>query len=153
VLPPYVEVVHLDRLREPTAVGVGEVLDAARAHLHRRPVTNPVPRFRDRLTADLPWLVTQDLEVFHRYAFGTCRQCGANAELAAEFVGWLDEHDGGGLEPVAGALRSISEASKALEFRLARAVAGRRVDVEGTLDAMAAAWDTAMSGLQERYGE
>ena len=34
---------------------------------------------------------------FHPYAFATCRQCGASAELAAAFVDWLDEHDGGGL--------------------------------------------------------
>jgi hypothetical protein len=152
VLPPYVEAVHLNRLRDPSGVGLCEVLDVARAHLRRRPASNPVPRFRERLMADLPRLVTQDLEVFHRYAFGTCRQCGANAELAAEFVGWLDEHDGGGLEPVAGAFRSISEASKALEFRLARAVAGRKVDVDGTLDAMGQAWEAAMDGLRARYG-
>jgi hypothetical protein len=152
VLPPYVEVVHLERLRKPSEVATAEVLGVARSHLARRPTTNPVVRFRERLTSDLPWLVTQDLEVFHRYAFGTCRQCGANAELAAEFAGWLDAHDGGGLDAVTGAFRSISEASKALEFRLARAVAGRKVDVDATLDVMGAAWETAMHGLQARYG-
>jgi hypothetical protein len=38
----------------------------------------------------MPWLSGQDLDTFHRYSFGICRQCGSNTEWAASFVGWLN---------------------------------------------------------------
>ncbi len=152
VLPPYSEVVRLDRMH----YNPDEVLDAVRVltaeHLSRRPATNPMARFRQRLEADVPWLATQEMAVFHRYAFGTCRQCGSNAEMAASFVSWLDARDGGGLEAVIGFFTEISERAKALQFALARAARGRSVDLSEPFDAMAAAWDGAMDGLAQRYG-
>jgi len=151
-MPPYTEVVRLDRLDRGGERMVERVVDLARVHLARRPSTNPVERLSDRLEADLPWLATHDIEAFHRYAFGTCRQCGANAELAADFSDWLNDHDGGGLDDVVACWRQIATAAKALEFRLARAVAGRTVDVRAPLASMARAWDSAMDGMLVRYG-
>ncbi|HUI04232.1 MAG TPA: DUF1839 family protein, partial [Acidimicrobiales bacterium] len=83
-LLPYIEVITLDHLRraDPDDL-LDTVRNLTRTHLARRPATNPMPRFRARLESDLPWLVTQEDASFHSYAFGTCRQCGANAELAA----------------------------------------------------------------------
>ncbi len=152
-LVPYVEMVKLDRLNHG---GHDHVLEVARklagAHLARRPRSNPMVRFRKRLDDDLPWLAGQNLDAFHRYAFGTCRQCGVSAELAATFVGWLDRHDGGGLGPVVGHFESISTAAKALEFALARVVRGRAVDLDGIFATLELHWDDAMAGLVARYG-
>ncbi len=91
-LPPYVEVIRLDHLRHDDDL-VGRAVSSAREHLARRPTDNPIERLGDRITGDLDWLATQDLETFHLYAFGTCRQCGAAHELASSFVEWLNRHD------------------------------------------------------------
>ena len=151
-LPPYVESIRLDRVRrdDPDLVRRGVAL--ARDHLARRPADNPILRMAARLLDDLPWLASQDLEGFHLYAFGLCRQCGASTELAATFVDWLNVHDRPGTEPAADALRSVAEGAKSLQFALARVVRGRTVDVAGILDGMAEQWELAMAVLDGRYG-
>jgi hypothetical protein len=121
-------------------------------HLGRRPVSNPMVRFGARMAADLEWLAAAGDEAFHPYAFATCRQVGANGEVAASFVDWLDAHDGGGLGVAADAYRSIAATAKGLEFTLARAARGRKVDLAAPFDALASAWEQAMETLLARYG-
>ena len=159
-LPPYVETVRLDRLvrRDPEDV-VSGALALTREHLARRPRTDPMLRLEERLDADAAWLRGEDIETFHKYAFGTCRQCGACAELAASFVDWLVAHDhalsGAGapdLEAVAEAFRNVAVAAKAVQFSLARQSRGRTVDLHGPLAEMSGAYDRAMNGLVARYG-
>jgi len=150
-LPPYVELVRLERMRGADADVVGGAVQLTSEHLSRRPTTSPMLRLKKRIEADLPWLAAQDLETFHRYAFGTCRQCGASAELAAAFVEWLDVRDGGGLGPVAERLRAVATGAKALQFALARVVRGRQVDLEGPLGEMEVNWEEAIASLSERY--
>jgi len=152
VPPPYMERVRLDRMRNEPEM-LPRVLELTREHLSRRPDTNPVARFAARLETDVEWLATRDLDTFHLYAFGTCRQCGAAAELAATFVKWLDERDGGGLSEAAEHLRVIANAAKTLEFALARVVRGRTVSLSGPLGEMERAWDAAMSILVDRYAD
>jgi hypothetical protein len=152
VLPPYVELIKVDKIRRDQ----GDLLDAARvltrSHLDRRPADNPVTRLGQRLDADLSWLATQDMDVFHQYAFGTCRQCGASAEMAAAFVDWLDVGDGGGLGEAADAFRRVAHGAKAVQFGLARVASGRTFTQQGTLDEMAESWGAAMNLLAGRYG-
>ncbi|HXW33518.1 MAG TPA: DUF1839 family protein [Acidimicrobiales bacterium] len=162
-LPPYVEVVRLDRLRKNLGDNAGDADNTgdaglvdrvrllAKEHLSRRPDTNPVSRFLDRLRSDLPWLASHDLDTFHRYAFGTCRQCGASAELAADFVDWLAAQEGCEIE-ASKHLRAISDGAKTLQFALARAVRGRNVDLDEVGAPMEIAWERAMSSLVDRYG-
>jgi hypothetical protein len=154
VLPPYVETVRLDATRHPSAVPVATALELARDHLKRRPATNPVARLRKRLEEDLPWLRAEDIDVFHRYAFGTVRQCGANAELAADFAEWLGRHDGA--EPAVPAAAqhfgSLASGMKSLEFLLARATRGRSVDLGGPFDELEDSWESAMTDLDGRDG-
>jgi hypothetical protein len=149
---PYVEIVRLDRLERP---GTGEltrkVVDLTKEHLRRRPFSNPMPRFRDQLLSDLPWIAEHGANGFHNYAFATCRQCGGNAQLAAAFVDWLDEHDGSGLAGAADRFREISSTAKGLQFALARVARGKQLDLEGPFDRMAEAWQEAMDILVERY--
>lgn len=152
-LAPYVESIRLDRVRVDDPDLVTRAVELARVHLARRPTDNPVTRLGARVEDDLAWLAGQDLETFHRYAFGTCRQCGASAELAGAFVDWLVVHDGPGIEPAAEAFRALADRAKALQFALARATRGRTVDLAPLIDGMAREWATAMDVLGKRYGE
>ena len=156
-LPPYVETVRLDRMRrDPNGLVAGAVA-LTRAHVARRPVDDPMIRFEQRLERDAAWLASQDLETFHLYAFGTCRQCGAAAELAASFVDWLDEHDPAAsgsdvLAVAAEGFRMVAITAKALQFSLARRSRGRTVDLHSSFEEMGRSYRTAMDALAARYG-
>lgn len=153
LLPPYVELVKLDGMRrEDSRALLPRAIDLTRDHLRRRPATNPLMRLRTRLERDLSWLREQSLETFHLWAFGFCRQCGANAELAAAYVEWLAQADGADLKGSSDAFRELANGAKALQFNLARAARGRTVDVESLLDTMEGHWDAAMEPLVSRYG-
>jgi len=151
-LPPYVEVIRLDRLFDDDAGLVGRAVELTREHLARRAGDNPIAEMSAGLRRDLPWLVGEDLETFHLYAFGTCRQCGASNELAASFVDWLNDHDGPGTESAAEDLRAVAEGAKALQFALARVARGRQADLESILSPMAERWERALGTLECRYG-
>ena len=149
-LPPYVELVRLERLRRDVALD--DVLALTAEHLARRPDDNPVVRLRKRIEADLSWLADEGLDTFHDYAFGTCRQCGATAELAASFVDWLAAHGERGIDGVAARLRDVAQGAKTLQFNLARAARGRSVDLDSPLGEMERDWDEALGALAARYG-
>ena len=151
-LPPYVEVIRIDRLLDDDAGLVGRAVELAREHLARRAGDNPIAEMSAGLRRDLPWLAGEDLETFHLYAFGTCRQCGASNELAASFVDWLNEYDRPGTESAAEDLRAVAEGAKALQFALARVARGRRADLDSILSPMAERWERALSTLECRYG-
>jgi hypothetical protein len=152
-LPPYVELVKIERLARSTPeelVARAEML--ARDHLARRPPDNPVHRMRERLAKDMSWLSEAQAETFHGYAFATLRQCGSSAELAATFVDWLAEHTGTDLSEAAAALRELASTARAVQFKLARLTMGKTVDVGALFDDMEQRWDTAMERLAEHYG-
>jgi Domain of unknown function (DUF1839) len=152
-LPPYMELIRLDRVRRDDPGLVERVVALTRDHLARRPETNPVARLGRRLADDLPWLADQDLETFHLYSFGTCRQCGASAELASSFVEWLNRHHGPGTEAAAGSFAELAAGAKALQFALARVVRGRQVDLAPIVASMQGHWSDAMAVLLARYGD
>jgi hypothetical protein len=143
-LPPYVETVQIDDLREASDLP-GCTMQLVRSHVARRPDGNPVVALAERLTADLPWLAMQPIEAFHDYAFGMIRQCGAAAELASTVIGWLVERGSPDLGQAIGAFASVAADAKKLLFQVARASQGRTVAIGPTLDAMATAWATAMA--------
>lgn len=151
-LAPYVELVKLERLvRLPEGELTKRSLALAREHLARRPASNPIIRLGERLRLDLEWLAGQPFERFHEYAFGTCRQCGANAEIAAAYLDWLEGRLGLA-SGAAAALRDVAEGAKTVQFGLARLAAGRRFDLDGALAATAASWDRAMDRLAGQLG-
>lgn len=149
-LPPYVELVRLERAIRPSwPAQVERARELALAHLGRRPPDNPVRRLGARIESDLGWLAGQTLGAFHGYAFGTCRQCGASAELAAAFLAWLSLASGataGAAGKAVAAFREVAAGAKTLQFGLARVAAGRRFDLAGVVETMASAWDSAMDG-------
>jgi hypothetical protein len=152
VLPPYVEAIRVDDGGLQGAELIGAAIHATRDHLARRPTTNPFPRFRKQLEADLDWLAKSDLEVFHRYAFGTCRQCGSGAELAAAFARWLGQQDHRDLSEAAAGFDRIAAGAKSLQFGLARRMRGRAFDLDELFAMMADAWEAAMAALVDIYG-
>lgn len=150
-LPPYVESVRLDDLAPLTPDRVELAVELGRDHLARRPATNPIDRLAKRVQEDLGWLGEEGLDTFHRYAFGTIRQCGANAELAASFVQWLAAADptlADAVEP----FEQVATGMKSVEFLLARAVRGKQCDLSAPFSAMAGRWESAMALLDDRYG-
>jgi hypothetical protein len=154
-LPPYVELIRLDhRNKAPRGATLLESAKAAtRRHLDRRPADNPVGRMLDRIQADVPALAEAGPETFHDYAFGTCRQLGAAAEVGADHADWLAASGVEGAAEAASRLRHVAEAAKELQFVLARSLRRRApADIASTHAPMAKDWDAALSLLHDRLG-
>lgn len=154
VLAPYVETVSFDHAGAAESVEQA-VLERARVHLARRAVGNPVTRLGDRLRADVDWLVEEtarDEQACYDYAFGTVRQCGAGAQIAARYVEALGRIDGVGASEAVDAFDRVATTAKSLQFILTRRAHGRRGDLDGPLAAMSDDWATAMAAVVERYG-
>lgn len=154
VLAPYVEAISFDHAGAAASAG-DAALERARVHLRRRAVGNPVTKLGDRLRADLDWLVEEtarDEQACYDYAFGTVRQCGAGAQIAARYVEALGRIDGAGVPEAAAAFDRVATAAKSLQFILTRRAHGRRGDLDGPLTTMADDWATAMAAVVERYG-
>ena len=152
MLPPYVEFLKWRAgFRAPRGV---ELRDASLAllakHVARIPRVNPFPRFKERFAEDLGWLLGADIDRFHAYSFATFRQYGACFELAATYLRWLKSEGVEGLDTSIDAIESISHATKAYQFQLARAIARGKPLELAALDAMAADWERGMGALAGR---
>ena len=116
-------------------------------HFARRPNRNPIRAFAEVFPRQVEEVADRPFEFFHKYAFNTLRQFGANFELAASHFEWLEQEDRY-KEPRLHALR-ISEVAKSVQFQLARAIARRKFEALATvLDPAIAAWDSMMSELE-----
>lgn len=116
-----------------------------RRHFARRPSTNPIAAFATVFPKQVEAIAERPFGFFHKYAFNTLRQVGANFELLASHLEWLlpntTEHER------EQALK-ISETAKSVQFQLARAVARRKFEpLAGALAPAAEAWDSLMEGL------
>lgn len=151
VLPPYVEFVK----QRPNRAMLGQDLVATslkllRDQLELVPDVNPFEKFKPRFAADMDWLTSEGLEVFHQYSFATLRQFGACYEMAALYMNWLTAHDVAGLEGARDAFAALSNGAKTLQFQLARAMARKKPLNLAPVDDMASAWQTAMTDLKSR---
>jgi hypothetical protein len=116
-----------------------------RRHFARRPTTNPIRAFAEVFPAQVERVAERDFGFFHKYAFNTLRQVGANFELLASHLQWLDGGDFA--EAQAHALK-ISEVAKSTQFQLARAVTRRKFEpLKTALDPAAEAWDRLTAAL------
>jgi hypothetical protein len=149
-LPPYAELVNLDRLQHPDETDLRAAVDPlVRFHLARRPATNPLRRLAGRITSDVAWLQAQDAEVFHGYAFGTLRQCGAWAATLSSFLTWLDRPE---LHPAVDSFDALSAAAKTCQFMLARLVRGRAADLDRLFEEMARHWEAGYQVVIDSHG-
>jgi hypothetical protein len=149
VLPPYTLQVRLGRRRPPGATDPAVAIRLAAAHLSRRAQGNPVIQMAERVLHDLDRLQREGLDAFHRWAFGTLRQCGANAELAASFATWLEAAGVAGASDGAAALETVAIEAKAAQMAMARAVRGRAVDVDVLFAPLAASWAAGIGAVSD----
>lgn len=119
-----------------------------RRHFVRRPAQNPIADFASVFPKQVEAVAERPFGYFHKYAFNTLRQFGANFELLASHLAWLDEVAHGAA--IVEALK-ISESAKSVQFQLARAVTRKKFDPLATaLDPAIAAWDRLMDDLGQR---
>ncbi len=118
-------------------------------HFARRPAENPVGAFARVFPAQVEKVAERDFGFFHKYAFNTLRQLGANFELAASHLGWLSEGDE--FEPAAAYAARISGVAKSVQFQLARAVTRKKFDpLAAALDPAIDAWHQLVDALTPR---
>ena len=148
-MPLYAEVVRLDRLQTTgTAELAKRSVELLRHHSHAIPRTNPVRRFETRVLADLEQMPGRGLDHFHAWSFATTRQLGAAFELASIYCGWLTEQDILPLGSSAAQFMVLSNSSKTLQMKIARAIAtGKIPDLKPVFATIADAWNDGMSGL------
>jgi hypothetical protein len=116
-------------------------------HFARRPSENPIRAFAKVFAAQVEAIADRPFGMFHKYAFNTLRQVGANFELASSHLDWLSPE----FAAASAEARRLSEAAKAVQFQVARAVTRRKFEpLQTALEPAANAWD-AMIGLLERH--
>jgi hypothetical protein len=128
------------------------VRDASRRllsfHFRRRPAQNPIRAFAEVFPEQVEAVAERPFGFFHKYAFNTLRQFGANFELAGDHLTWLSANE---FSVAAEEARRISEVAKSVQFQLARAVTRKKYDpLRTALDPAADAWDSMMATLAER---
>jgi hypothetical protein len=145
VLPPYAELIRIDR----TIVRDTETLrrlsrQLLAEQLGWRSPENPVERFRVRFATDLLSLQDAGLPLYHKWAFAGLRQLGAASELAAEYLRW--QWAEAVPADAVGAFERVANLAKTLTLKAARAVNfGRSLDPSDDFDEMAKAWQTAIN--------
>ena len=146
VLFPYAEFVKIDRRPEtdPRIVARGLL----RKHVALAPRTNPIGAFAERLSGEIAALASRDAAFFHKYAFNTLRQLGANFALLGDHLAWLAQ-DRAEFSDAIAACAALSGGAKTFQFQLARATARKRCDgVVAPLQQLAGAWDHALGDLR-----
>ena len=145
VLPPYTELVRFDAGPRLTGQSLRrEANEMLRRQLARRPERNPWLAFGERLSKDLPELLTGTDSGYHAYAFATVRQCGAAFESAASFVEWLADPACLDARTATEALRRQVDGAKSLLLKLARR---RPFDPAPAIERLAQDWETAIRAL------
>jgi hypothetical protein len=120
-----------------------------RHHLGRMPEANPVAAFAREFPMQVSAIADRPFGFFHKYAFNTLRQLGANFELAASHFRWLAED--AEFEEAAKAALVIANSAKTAQFQLARALTRKKFDALGSvLDPAVDGWEQLVSILEAR---
>ena len=144
---PYAEFIKFEHRSAAPPVVARDIL---RRHVARRPQSNPVSAYRERVREQAEAAAARPNAFLHAYAFNTARQLGMNSELLGCHLGWLEGVGLGfaGLPRAREACRALSAGAKATQFQLARAVARRRFDtIEKTHDPLIDSYDRIFEGL------
>jgi len=114
-------------------------------HFVRRPEANPIAAFAEVFPTQVEAIAERPFGYFHKYAFNTLRQFGANFELLASHLAWLSSSQ---FEDAAAHALKISETAKTVQFQLARAVTRKKFDpLRSALDPAAEAWDKLVGDI------
>lgn len=150
-LPPYAEIVKA----ACAALDDKAMRECARAllarHVNRRPTQNPVDAFATALPALVERAFAREPEFFHKLAFNSLRQLGANFELMGAGLAWLGERDEFSSEVET--CRAISASAKSFQFLLARAIVRRKaVGLDTQIAALSESYARLFDGLTRRGG-
>lgn len=147
---PYTEIARFPETPTTPAHQRQAAEELLRHHLARRPATNPLATFADLFPSQVERVAERGIDFFHLYAFNTVRQFGANFELLASHLDWLDADR---YAAAAAAARTISDTAKTTQFVLARAVARKRFEpLASALDPAVEAWDALNARLDAKVG-
>ncbi|VXC09842.1 conserved hypothetical protein [Burkholderia sp. 8Y] len=145
---PHVEFVK--RVRESlagTSLAEGSA-DLLCAHLLRRPMHNPISRWRSTFPAHVDTMLERGEAYAQTYACNVMRQLGANFELLSHYLEWMREQ---GFDiPVTThvAARTIASEAMVLQCRLARALSNNQHDLCGaSFDVMEGAYERVVPTL------
>lgn len=147
---PHVEFVK--HVREPlSGTALAEVsADLLCAHLQRRPLHNPITRWREAFPEHVETMIARGEPYARLYAFNVMRQLGANFELLAHYLQWMREQ---GFDiPVQAHLgaRKIASETMVMQCRLARALSrGRRELCESSFDVIEEAYARVVPPLAD----
>ncbi len=148
---PYTEFAKFPASWPETGHARTEAMRLLSMHFARRPGSNPIRQFAKVFPAQVEAIADRPFDFFHKYAFNTLRQLGANFELAATHLEWLSG-EGALVGPAERALK-ISEVAKSVQFQLARAVSRKKFEpLAAALDPAADAWDGLMEQLEQKLG-
>jgi hypothetical protein len=153
-MPLFAELVRFDRkIVQPAPALVRQSLALWKRHLARRPADNPVRRFEERFTRDLPRIQELGLAHYHAWAFGTIRQLGAAFELAAQNLRWIEANGESGFGTAIEAFEQLSNANKTFILKGARAASSRKpFDGSALFTDMANAWARGLDAVAARLG-
>ena len=146
---PYTEFAKLPEHVPQEAALRAEARGLLGRHIERMPDNNPVAAFAKVLPEQVGMVADRPFGFFHKYAFNTLRQLGANFELLATHLDWMGADEFG--EAIAASLK-IAETAKSTQFQLARAVTRRKFDTLAQgLDPAIEAWDQ-LSDVMRKSG-
>lgn len=147
---PYTEFAKLPAVAPGGEHQRDEARRLMRVHFRRRPEENPLRAFSAVFPQQVEAVAERPFGFFHKYAFNTLRQVGANFELLGSHLDWLAP---GEFDHAATQARRISEVAKSVQFQLARAVTRKKFEPLATALAPAVdAWDSLMDDLGSRIG-
>lgn len=146
-LPPYVEIIKLDRLHAPPTAELRlRAAALAREHLDRRPLANPYERAAEHHDAAVDELAAAGGD-FDEYVFAGLRQAGAASQYAAVLLRWLAA-DLPELVSPAALFDELARGAHTMLLRTARAVRRRRVVAAAPIwSELADLWGRATSSL------
>ena len=125
MLTPYVEVVGRSEQRRQFLDLRIKASQLLRRYIIHRPDQNPFVRWQMVFQQHAEELLATPA-LFHNYAFHFPRLAGSNFELLASHVDWLAPDE---LQDVTSACRRIAQTAKIMQFRLARSLSRKRLDL------------------------
>ena len=147
---PYTEFVKFPEQPATTAHIATEAKRLLARHLLSVPTRNPVAAFASVFPQRAEVVADRPFAFFHKYAFNTLRQLGANFELLSAHLEWLGQ--GNEFVTAVSHAKRISEVSKSAQFQLARAVSRRKFEPLGmVMDPAVEAWDQLMADLRRDF--
>jgi hypothetical protein len=148
---PYAEFVKFDSpVKESDLLRIA--LDLLRKHLASKPAFNPIAAFQNAIRERAHYLAQREPIYFHKYAFNTLRQLGANFELLSDHLAWLTGLGEPGLETAMLACKTISSGAKSFQFQLARAAARKKFEgLANQLEPLIIQYQIALDDLTSRY--